>query len=177
MQRFEEYCSLPDDTQGLTAFAFSNCEPVVYDESRGDKYLVVGISDGDSIVVVDKNKKRERVRLATIDAPENGQAFGKPSKQSLSQMIYKKYVQLEIQDRDRYGRIVAQVYIGDLNANVEQLKRGFAWLYVAHARDQSPDDRELYERTAQAARDARRGLWKDENPTPPWDYRKKNPRN
>jgi len=161
----------------LFSVAFSNCEPIVNDESRGDRYLVVGISDGDSIVVVDKNKKRERVRLATIDAPENGQAFGKPSKQSLSEMIYKKHVRLEIQERDRYGRIVAQVYIGELNASVEQLKRGFAWHYVAHARDQDPVDRELYKRTAHAARVARRGLWKDENPTPPWDYRKKNPRN
>ena len=158
------------------SFAFSYCEPIVYDESRGAKYLVVGISDGDSIVVVSEDKKQERVRLATIDAPENGQAFGKAAKQSLSQMIYKRHVQLEVKNRDRYGRIVAQVFIGELNANVEQLRRGYAWHYKRHAREQGREERRLYASTEDAARARKAGLWKDENPTPPWDYRKENER-
>ena len=161
----------------LFTFAFSNCEPIVYDEARGEKFLVVGISDGDSIVVVDENKKRERVRLATIDAPENGQAFGKASKQSLSQMIYKKHVQVIVKNRDRYGRMVGEVYIGELNANVEQLRRGMAWHYRRHAGEQSRADRILYEEVERSARKRKAGLWKDKDPTPPWDYRKENPRN
>ena len=80
--------------------AFSNCEPVKYAESQNsqDKEVlrarVVGISDGDSMVVLVDGNKQERVRLATIDAPENHQNFGKPSKQSLSGLIYKKDVRI-----------------------------------------------------------------------------------
>ena len=161
----------------LFTFAFTNCEPVVYDEARGEKYLVVGIYDGDSIIVVDRNKKQERVRLATIDAPENGQAFGKASKQSLSELIYSKQVQVVAKNRDRYGRMVGEVYINGTNANVEQLQRGMAWHYRRHAREQNRAERKIYEEAERAARVRKAGLWKDENPTPPWDYRKDNPRN
>lgn len=160
----------------LVILLFSYCEPVVYDESRGDKYLVVGISDGDSIRVVDKNNKEERIRLATIDAPENGQAFGKPAKASLSEMIYKKHVQVVGATRDQYGRIIGEVYIGEMNANVEQLRRGFAWHYKRHARQQTRTKAKEYSEVERAAREKRVGLWRDKNPTPPWEYRKRNRR-
>ena len=158
----------------LFLFAFSYCEPVVYDESRGKKYLVVGISDGDSIRVVDDQKNEERVRLATIDAPENGQDFGQRSKQSLSQMIYKKHVQIVGGTKDQYGRIIGEVYIGELNVNVEQLRRGFAWYYRRHAKQQTASQRKEYSAVEKSARERKAGLWKDKNPTPPWDYRKRN---
>ena len=160
----------------LLLISFSYCEPVVYDESRGKKYLVVGISDGDSIRVVDENNREERVRLATIDAPENGQAFGKPAKASLSQMIYKKHVQIVGAKRDQYGRIIGEVYIGGLNANVEQLRRGFAWHYKRHQKQQNAAQRKEYSEVEKSAKERRAGLWKDKNPTPPWEYRKRNRR-
>lgn len=48
-----------------------------------------------------------------------------------------------------------------------------AWHYKAYAREQSPDDREMYAATEDAARSARIGLWADARPTPPWDFRRK----
>lgn len=175
----------------FAAFAFSNCEPVKYAEKRTPatktdektktgtqtNARVVGISDGDSIVVLMEGNKRERVRLATIDAPENHQAFGKPSKQSLSDLIYNKDVRIVTVDKDQYGRIVGEVYVGDKNVNLEQLKRGFAWHYKAHQKQQTAKLREEYSRAENEARSNKTGLWQDANPTPPWDYRKKNPRN
>lgn len=160
----------------LLVLAFSYCEPIEYDDSRGEKYLVVGISDGDSLTILDKNNKRERVRLATIDAPENGQAFGKPAKASLSQMIYKRYVQVVGAKRDQYGRIIGEVYIGELNANVEQLRRGYAWHYKRHANQQTRSQAKEYSDVENAARMRKAGLWRDKNPTPPWEYRKRNRR-
>lgn len=172
--------------------AFSNCEPVKYAEKQGAPQQkleekvnrgtevtarVVGISDGDSIVVLMDGNKRERVRLATIDAPENHQAYGKPSKQSLSDLIYNKEIKISTVDVDRYGRIVGEVFIGDTNVNLEQLRRGFAWHYKAHQKQQSAERRAEYANAENEARSSRIGLWKDTNPMPPWDYRKKNPRN
>ncbi|MDH3492268.1 MAG: thermonuclease family protein [Acidobacteriota bacterium] len=176
----------------FAAFAFANCEPVEYAEKpkpkpRAEQEVtkqtreitarVVGISDGDSIVVLMNGNERKRVRLATIDAPENHQAFGARSKQSLSDLIYNKNIRIESVDTDRYGRIVGEVFVGDQNVNLEQLRRGFAWHYKVHARQQSTEKRAAYETAENEARSNQIGLWKDEDPTPPWDYRKKNPRN
>jgi endonuclease YncB( thermonuclease family) len=179
----------------LFTLAFSNCEPVEYAEKQepaekeskqkpktepaDDSTIarVVGISDGDSIVVLVDGNVRKRVRLATIDAPENHQAFGRPSKRSLSDLIYNKEIRIVEVDRDQYGRIVGEVFIDDTNVNLEQLRRGFAWHYKAHARQQKREQRKKYEIAENEARSNQIGLWKDKNPTPPWDYRKKNPRN
>lgn len=178
----------------LFTLAFSNCEPVEYGDKRqsqrnetpaadkkpsakGLTARVVGISDGDSIVVLLEGKVRKRVRLATIDAPENHQAFGRPSKQSLSDLIYNKDIRVVEVDQDQYGRIVGEVFVDDNNVNLEQLRRGFAWHYKAHARQQSKEQRERYTLAENEARTKKLGLWNDTNPTPPWVYRKKNPRN
>jgi endonuclease YncB( thermonuclease family) len=175
-------------------FAFSNCEPVQYADKQiqnqeqnrdhkrkqnkdGLRARVVGISDGDSMVVLVDGNRRERIRLATIDAPENHQAFGAPSKRSLSDLVYKKDVRIEVVDKDQYGRIVGEVFVGDTNVNLEQLKRGLAWHYKAHARQQTREKRAAYEDAENNARAAKLGIWKDTNPMPPWEYRKKNPRN
>ena len=66
--------------------------------------------------------------------------------------------------------------IGELNANVEQLRRGFAWHYKRHAREQPIAKRQLYASVERSARERKEGLWKDKNPTPPWEYRKRNRR-
>jgi micrococcal nuclease len=49
---------------------------------------VIGISDGDTITVLESGNKQTRVRLAQIDAPESHQDFGQASKQALSGLVY-----------------------------------------------------------------------------------------
>jgi micrococcal nuclease len=90
---------------------------------------VVGISDGDTITVLVGGHQPLKVRLAEIDAPEKSQAYGQRSKQSLSNLAFGKQVRVEQQDRDRYGRVVGKVYVGSLDVNAEQVKRGMAWVY------------------------------------------------
>lgn len=51
---------------------------------------VIGISDGDTLTVLDKDKQQVKIRLAEIDAPESHQAFGSRSKQSLSNLCFGK---------------------------------------------------------------------------------------
>lgn len=137
--------------------------------------LVVGISDGDSIKVV-LDGKQERVRLAYIDAPEFHQAFGKKSRKNLSDLIYKKRVKIASKNFDRYGRIIAEVYFGETNINIEQLKGGFAWHYKRHAKEQTLTNEILYSEAEDEAREKNLGLWSDEDPVPPWRFRKDNPR-
>ncbi len=67
---------------------------------------VIGVSDGDTITVIDSEKKQHKIRLAGIDAPEKGQAFGERSRQSLAQMAHKKDVRSECHKIHCFGREV-----------------------------------------------------------------------
>lgn len=127
---------------------------------------VVGVSDGDTLTCLTPAKKSLKVRLAQIDAPESRQSFGTASKENLSRLVFGKDVTLNIQETDRYGRHVAEVFSGSLNANKEQVKNGFAWAYREYLKDQS------YIALENEARQAKRGLWREANPIKPSDFRK-----
>src|SRR5512145_2571370 len=72
---------------------------------------VVGVSDGDTVTVLDATRTQHKVRVAGIDAPEKGQDFGQRSKESLSGLVFGKTVRLEWSKEDRYGRKVAKVWV------------------------------------------------------------------
>ncbi|MBL8309474.1 MAG: thermonuclease family protein [Burkholderiales bacterium] len=134
--------------------------------------LVVGVSDGDTITVLDESKTQHKIRLAGIDAPEKKQAFGQRSKEHLSDLVYRKTVTVEGNKTDRYGRTVGKVLVDGVDANLEQVKAGFAWHYKQYQREQKKADRALYSAAEDEAREAKRGLWRDPSPTPPWEFRK-----
>lgn len=145
---------------------------------------VVGVSDGDTITVLDANRVQYKVRVAGIDAPEKSQPFGQRSKESLSWLVFGKDVDVEWSKRDRYQRIVGKVTVADpncrmstcpkiLDAGFGQVSAGLAWWYRKYAREQSAEDGERYEVAEQEARSRRVGLWSDGEPTPPWDWRKR----
>jgi endonuclease YncB( thermonuclease family) len=69
---------------------------------------VVGVSDGDTITVLDTNHFDHRIRLAGIDAPEKSQPLGERAKQSLWRADYGRDVRVEWDRRDRYGRACGQ---------------------------------------------------------------------
>lgn len=133
---------------------------------------VVAIADGDTITVLDADKVQHRIRLGGIDAPEKKQAFGTRSKESLSDLVYSKTVTVETGKTDRYGREIGKVLVDGLDANLQQVQRGFAWHCKAYEREQSANDRQLYDFAQSEARAARRGLWRDAEPVAPWDWRK-----
>ncbi len=127
---------------------------------------VVGVSDGDTITVL-HNGKGERIRLDGIVCPEKRQAFGRRAKQFTSSLVIAKTVTVQAVDRDRYGRTVGVVLLPDgRSLNHELVRAGFAWMYRRYSNDQSLSDLE------EEARVARRGLWADHNPIPPWEWRK-----
>lgn len=132
---------------------------------------VVGITDGDTITVLNEENSMQKIRLAGIDAPENDQAFGRRSKQSLSDLIFGKVVTVETKKRDRYKRHVGKILLDGQDVNLEQIRRGMAWFYRQYARELSSDDRQSYDQAETKARDHHKGLWADRTPVPPWEYR------
>jgi endonuclease YncB( thermonuclease family) len=147
---------------------------------------VVGVSDGDTVTVLDAAKAQHKVRLAGIDAPEKGQPFGERSKENLSRLVFGRDVRVDWRKTDRYGRLVGTVWVASpdapcrrnadcantLDAGMAQLTVGLAWHYKKYAHEQEPEQRGQYAFAEEEARAKRVGLWKDANPVPPWEWRK-----
>jgi micrococcal nuclease len=131
---------------------------------------VVAVADGDSIEVA-RERRTVRIRIFGIDCPEGGQPYGKQAKQFTSSLAFGKTVTIIPKATDDYGRIIAEVILPDgRNVGKELVRRGLAWWY----RQYDPGDREM-EKLERAARLARRGLWRDRNPVPPWEWRHRRP--
>jgi endonuclease YncB( thermonuclease family) len=126
---------------------------------------VIGISDGDTLTVLNENKQQVKIRLAEIDAPESGQPFGTKSKQSLSELCFGKQAEVVPRAIDRDKRTVARVKCAGVDANAEQVNRGMAWVYRKYAKDNK-----LYV-LQHEAKAAERGLWRGWSPIPPSAWR------
>lgn len=75
--------------------------------------------------------------------------------------------------RDRYARVVGKVLRTDgTDVCLEQITRGMAWHYKQYASEQLVEDRHKYDQAEKTSRDARVGLWVDDQPTPPWAWRR-----
>jgi endonuclease YncB( thermonuclease family) len=127
---------------------------------------VVGVTDGDTFTVLDADKAQHKVRLHGIDTPERGQAFGTKAKQALSDLVFDKEVTVAVTDVDRYKRLVGRVKQGDTDVNAEMVRSGFAWRYPQY------DKAGEFTKAQEEAKAAKKGLWADADPTPPWEYRK-----
>ena len=65
---------------------------------------VVGVSDGDTLTVLDAGNTQFKIRLAAIDAPEKAMSFGQRSKVQLSDICFGKQASVTVVNTDRYGR-------------------------------------------------------------------------
>lgn len=134
--------------------------------------LVIGVADGDTITVLDSSNTQTKIRLSGIDAPEKKQDFGNVSKKSLSDLVYNKQVTVDWHKQDRYGRTVGKVIVNGIDANLAQVKRGMAWFYKQYQNELTLDDRLAYLHANEAAKTSKTGLWLDNDPTPPWEFRR-----
>jgi endonuclease YncB( thermonuclease family) len=143
---------------------------------------VVGVTDGDTITVLDANRQQHKIRLGGIDAPEKAQPFGQRSKENLSRLVFNKEVQVDWTKRDRYQRIVGKVWVQPsdcptcpmtLDAGHAQITVGLAWWYRKYANEQPSQDRGQYEFSEQEAKARRVGLWSEPDPVPPWEWRRR----
>lgn len=150
---------------------------------------VVGVTDGDTITVLDAYMVRHEIRLAAIDSPEtschkyrpsaedamcveHGQPFGKAAKKHLSDLAYGQDAEVKVLAGSSYGREIGFVYINGVDVNYEQVKSGLAWHYTHFAKTtQSDAEFNKYEQAANSAKSSKIGLWADRSPIAPWDYR------
>ena len=129
---------------------------------------VVSVLDGDTLEVL-HDQHPERIRLSGIDCPEKGQAFGQKAKHAASALAFGKDVTIQAHGHDKYQRTIGKMILPDgTNLNQELVKQGWCWWYRKYA----PGDTVL-EGLEHEAREARRGLWVDSVPIPPWEWRKR----
>ena len=134
---------------------------------------VVGVSDGDTITVLDANKAEHKVRLMGIDAPEKSQDFGNQSKRALSNYIYQKEVTVEYKKFDKYKRKVGKVIFEGKDICLLMIELGLAWHYKDYEKEQSKADRDLYSQAELKSRNEKRGLWQTGNAIEPSIFRHK----
>ncbi len=128
---------------------------------------VIKISDGDTITLLLKGNQQKKLRLAEVDCPESGQAFGKNAKQFTSAQVYSKIVSFVETGKDRYGRTIAKVYYDDGKyLSKEVIRAGMGWWYFSFSKDDSLG------KLQEVARTNKIGLWQDVHAIAPWEYRK-----
>nr|EMA0849167.1 thermonuclease family protein [Escherichia coli]EMA0898880.1 thermonuclease family protein [Escherichia coli] len=126
---------------------------------------VVRVLDGDTIDVM-LSQHPVRVRLVNIDAPEKKQEYGRWSEKIMKSLVAGKTVTVTYFQRDRYGRILGQVYAPDgMNVNQFMVRAGAAWVYEQYNTDP------VLPVLQGEARQQKRGLWADSAPVPPWVWR------
>ena len=126
---------------------------------------VVGVHDGDTISVL-VGRRPVKVRLEGIDCPELSQPYGQVAKLFTSDHVFGKPVAVEQTTIDRYGRSVGRVFVNGEDLSHAILAAGLAWHYTQYSSDGMLDAAE------QSARAARRGLWSQPRPMPPWVFRR-----
>jgi len=144
------------------------CIGVVCVETSANGHIsgkVVAVIDGNTIEVLGDDKETYKIVLAGVDSPELTQEYGEKAKKYLEKILLQKEVAVQLQGKDRKGNHVAVVLKGDVDPRIELLKEGLAW---TAERDPLPE----LEIHRVSAEEKNKGLWKDENPTPPWIHRR-----
>jgi endonuclease YncB( thermonuclease family) len=126
---------------------------------------VVSVIDGNTLEIVGEDNETKKIILAGIDSPELTQEFGEKAKKFLEKITREKDVVIQITGKDRHGNALAIVTIDEKDARIELLKEGLAW---TAERNPVPD----LENVRIKAQEKGKGLWKQDNPTPPWTYRR-----
>lgn len=160
----------------LTCPAFAK-QPI-----RSIEGTVTKVSDGDTIRVTDNLGTMVKIRLYGIDAPETtkrnkktgkiskpGQPYGEGAYQALRQKVKLQQVRCDVYDIDKYRRLVAVVWLGSRDINREMIAEGYAWAYRKYLRGPMAAD---YIAAEELARRDRKGLWQQDNPQPPYEFRK-----
>jgi micrococcal nuclease len=129
---------------------------------------VIGITDGNTITVL-RDRTPIKIRLQGIDCPELGRDFGSRAQRVTSELSSGQVVKVKAQGLDRYGRTLAGVFLPEgRSLNQELVRQGFAWWHGKY----TPHDSTLSGLQAEA-RAAKRGLWSQPNPIPPWKWRER----
>jgi endonuclease YncB( thermonuclease family) len=145
----------------IGALLVSQVSNAEYLESLKIKRVV----DGDTVHVFYQDEVY-KIRLTEIDAPERDQPYGSNSTEYLKSLLKEGMVDVDISGTDRYGRKLGRLYWQGIDINRELVSAGYAWVY-----DQYVTDNSFYENQSKA-RNSKKGLWEDQDPLEPWNWRK-----
>jgi micrococcal nuclease len=126
---------------------------------------VVAVIDGNTLEIFTPDNETYKILLYGIDCPELGQEYGERAKMFLEKLVLNKSVNAEIQGKDRWGNRLAVVLIEGKDPREELLEEGLAW-----TAERNPI--ETFESIKEKAKQKGKGLWKDQEATPPWIYRR-----
>jgi len=126
---------------------------------------VIGISDGDTLTVIDESKSSYKIRLEGIDCPETKQEHGTQARKALAEKVFKKQVRVRTSGKDKYRRVLGDIYVDDRWINKEMVEEGWAWHYKEYSDDEDLASAEV------SARNSRSGLWNHDSPMAPWEFR------
>ncbi|MBK9243281.1 MAG: thermonuclease family protein [Burkholderiales bacterium] len=135
------------------------------------------VLDGDTVIVSDAWSDI-RVRLDSIDCPEEGQDWGNTAKAGLIKLIGGRHVHIESHGTDIHGRTLATIYVRHaqgsdwINVNERMVMLGHAWVSRMHYHHLPGPRRHRLTQLERWARSKRVGLWKSNGPIPPWEWRK-----
>lgn len=152
--------------------------PIVFDRAEpGEPHQRVRVKyvvDGDT-VIVSGFFRETTLRLYAIDCPEDGQPWGNIAKAGLIKMIARRHVDIETHGIDKYGRTLATIYCmrnGErVNVNERMVMLGHAWVTRQYYGQLERARQTQLDKLEQWARSKRVGLWQDNNPIPPWQWR------
>jgi micrococcal nuclease len=128
---------------------------------------IIGVLGGDTLEVL-HGKDVMLIRLDGVDAPEIGQPFGAEAQAFVASLALGKRAQVTLTKAGESGILTGRVSLpSGFNLSHELLKAGLAWW----DRNAAPSNDSLW-KLEREARLERRGLWKDVDPLPPWEWRK-----
>ncbi len=132
--------------------------------------VVTRVSDGDTVWVRPDDapeRKRVKVRLVGIDAPERCQPWGAEAAAALSARVLNRRVEVPTRGVDAHGRLLGGLRLADgSDVAAWMVSQGLAWS-PRHRRHPGP-----YAREQREARERRAGLFADAAPMEPWLFRR-----
>lgn len=137
---------------------------------------VIKVIDGDT-VIVSISGNSIKIRLDSIDCPEDGQKWGGVAKYGLIKLIGGRTIYIEPHGLDAYNRTLATIFVQNyegewINVNERMVLLGHAWVMRLFYKHLSSDRQRQLNSKENWARSKKVGLWQDDNPTPPWQWRK-----
>lgn len=123
----------------------------------------IGVTDGDTLTCLDEAGRQQKLGLAAIDAPEPGQPYGREARESLAELVFGKRVAVMVINRDAAGQAIGQVAVDGRDVSAAMVASGAAWADPTTGSRLAPEQ--------QQAKQARMGLWAEDNPQPPWEFR------
>ena len=133
---------------------------------------IVGVTDGDTVTLLDAQDAQHKIRLAGIDAPESRMPYGQQAKAHLAALVFGQDVVAIARKKDRYGRTIATLMLGQKDVNLSMVEVGLAWHYKHYAKEQPAAEARAYAQAEVQAKDCGLGLWRDDEPTAPWEWRR-----